>query len=137
MLPKHASLLLQAGSSAELVTVEPGQERLWVDGKVFDSEMERLQSWDWIYASSPKFSVPLSTGDVSAVFDKGCFVGLTTESEGDLSPGLQQLVEVLRGVPCKETEWSAALFALRAQSETWGDLEKAIYAAMLGLSIRF
>ncbi|CDS40744.1 Lipoyltransferase 1 mitochondrial [Echinococcus multilocularis] len=46
---------------AELITVNAGEECEWVNAKDFEANLTTFQSWDWIYGSSPKFSIPMET----------------------------------------------------------------------------
>ncbi|KAL5111827.1 Lipoyltransferase 1 mitochondrial [Taenia crassiceps] len=45
----------------EFVTVNTGEESEWVNAKDFAANLTTFQSWDWIYGSSPKFSIPMET----------------------------------------------------------------------------
>ncbi|KAL5965824.1 Lipoyltransferase 1 mitochondrial [Taenia solium] len=45
----------------ELVTVNAGEECEWVNAKDFEANLTTFQSWDWIYGSSPQFSIHMET----------------------------------------------------------------------------
>ncbi|VDM20126.1 unnamed protein product, partial [Hydatigera taeniaeformis] len=115
----------------ELVTVNAGEECKWVNAKDFEANLTTFQSWDWIYGSSPKFSIPMET-DSGTQICLECEKGRIRKIEqgGILvtpTPLLQRISSAITGKPVVNPWISRLNEALTGKPLTF----EAIHTALL------
>lgn len=123
--------------------MNPGEESKWLDGYAFEATLAQLQSWDWIYGNSPKFSVPMETDDgtvlrldcergrVAALVQERAAFGtpvsllqrITATVTGNTPPDpwLQKLNDAIKGSPLAFAAINKALTQFQMSPDVEGD----------------
>uniref|UniRef100_A0A183SDM0 BPL/LPL catalytic domain-containing protein n=2 Tax=Schistocephalus solidus TaxID=70667 RepID=A0A183SDM0_SCHSO len=109
--------------TSKVIYVNPGDEARWVDGAEFAKNLQTFSSWEWVFGTSPKFTIPLRIAadrTIHVQCQKGRFVGFQEEetdvSDAALSSWLRQLAHALSESPCKRNAWLVPIYAFLSTS---------------------